>query len=137
MRNIEILNLDKFEESIINHIESINQSLIYREDRRFLFFLSLIWLIETYKDTSNDEGLCKSLIGDDFFNTPELDMVIGCIRGVETAYDDYIDKIKGLGLKFRTRFTLISILSLISLEGNIDDYIHKEIIKKLQVNLNL
>lgn len=137
MRNIETLNLDKFEESIINHIESINQSLIYREDRRFLFFLSLIWLIETYKDTSNDEGLCKSLIGDDFFNTPELDMVIGCIREVDTAYDDYIDKIKRLDLKLRRRFTLISILSLISLDGNIDDYIHKEIIKKLQVNLNL
>lgn len=137
MRNIETLNLDKFEESIINHIESINQSLIYREDRRFLFFLSLIWLIETYKDTSNDEGLCKSLIGDDFFNTPELDMVIGCIREVDTAYDDYIDKIKRLDLKLRRRFTLISILSLISLDGNIDDYIHKAIIKKLQVNLNL
>lgn len=137
MRNIETLNLDKFEESIINHIESINQSLIYREDRRFLFFLSLIWLIETYKDTSNDEGLCKSLIGDDFFNTPELDMVIGRIREVDTAYDDYIDKIKRLDLKLRRRFTLISILSLISLDGNIDDYIHKEIIKKLQVNLNL
>ena len=64
-------------------------------------------------------------------------MVIGRIREVDTAYDDYIDKIKRLDLKLRRRFTLISILSLISLDGNIDDYIHKEIIKKLQVNLNL